>query len=111
MADILIGVWHGGNSYSHSWAEDAEEFDSVGHAMTAMRDRRNSGAVWKMDFRYIFKPRESAYVPAVDDSSFMDLFRFSEYVTPEEISERINSGEMWRRLEFGPRGGIVTRNA
>jgi hypothetical protein len=108
---ILVGVWNGGANYAPGGipSDYAEEFDSVGHAMTAMIDRRDSGHFIGQEFRYIFQPRVYTHTPCAhsDNTGYLDLFLFERYVTPEEIRARIDSGEIWRRLEFGPRGGIV----
>lgn len=91
--------WYGGSSYAHSYREDTEAFPSIQAAKDALHERLHDSNWRRMTFVNVYRDEVTTWCPVVDDTSYLDL-----YASPD-------SDEMFARLEFGPRGGIVRQNA
>lgn len=97
--------WYGGSSYSES--DELEHFPNRAAARQAMQDRRNLGDRMKQSSQRLKADHTNAlslgesradYMPAVDQSSYMDLHRIGKDGTYDP--------DVFHRLEFGKRGGI-----
>lgn len=97
----VFALWHGGASYSVSSIHDndLEQFESIAAAEYAFRDRFDSNGRRTVDFHYVQREPDSTYVPAVDESSTMDIYKYD----PRE-----SDGDAYPdfQLSFGPRGGV-----
>lgn len=89
------GIWHGGYSYAMGEHDDIEEFDSIADAKRTFESRCYNGLFAKQEFRYVHRPHESLYCPAVDASEC----RIFLYTDPDGgLPEKI--------ISYGPRGGV-----
>lgn len=100
-----LALWNGGYSYAPSWmTDDAEYFPSLDSAKREFGRRYMGWAeirpvVWAEDSVTVIglKDREDTRTPAVDESCYMDLYPLWDDGT---------YGELARRIEYGPRGGM-----
>ncbi|QBZ72289.1 hypothetical protein SEA_CIRCINUS_247 [Streptomyces phage Circinus] len=105
-----VALWFGGSSYAHSYMSDhAEYFHTLKAARLEFIKRYLGWAdIRRIEFdEYDVATRiagsvESTRTPAVDETSYMDLFPLWTDGT---------YGELSRRIEFGPRQGIHVTKA
>lgn len=96
---LYYGMWHGGATYSQSY--DREAFNSMAEVRAALRDRYESDGRYPMTVRPtdghgLEKETQEMFMPGVDLTSYIDIFR-------KDVWE---DQEMLCRVEFGPRGGV-----
>lgn len=97
--------WHGGAGYSTPDIDDLEHFSSVGAAKAEFNTRRSSGrynTTQRLNVDHTgavsLAERHHLDTPAVDEQSYMDLHPIR--------SDGTYDPDVFRRLQFGKRGGV-----
>jgi hypothetical protein len=98
---IVQGVWYGGYNYSHGdITADLERWPSLAAAKRDLEDRCYRGAFVPQDFHYVNREPDTTLTPTVGASeTYIDLYGGTE--------DDPTGSEMWGRIKFGPRGGVV----
>jgi hypothetical protein len=85
---MIAATFHGPNYDSSNNDESTiEVFDSIGHAMSALFDRYDSGGVWKVDVNYLDGSKESTYFPMVTEGHYLKC-----YLIPDDFADEVMPG-------------------
>lgn len=93
----VYGLWYGGSGYGLPEREDLEQFESIGHARTALERRCYVGGHIQQDVTYADGRTTSVFFPAVDASS-TEIHLFLTEPDDDLYPDRV--------IKFGPRGGV-----
>lgn len=105
-----IGIWYGGASYVvSSWAEHAEVFSSLKHAISEFRNRYYNGfvmsthVIWDENGKPTVGDTEGNRAPGVSLEEEIWLVPFKG----ANLDALQRDGYPDRIVKFGPRGGVI----